>query len=299
MERTQLRYLVAVADAGSFTAAAERLHVAQSGLSSQVAKLERELGLPLLERLPRGVVPTTAGLGVIRAARDALGALGAVAEAAARHTGLRTGRVDLGTVRGGVTALVTAPLSSLRAEHPGVAVRVVEGDSGELTDAVRAGRLDLALVGWSGPDPEGVATTTFVEEGLAVVVPADHRLAGGRGRVGLRSLLGDPVLALSTGTGARAALDRASAAAGTRVELAVESGEPATLVALVRLGLGVAVMSVSTATAHAGGLVVRPLASDVTSRLGLVHRDPLSPAAADLRRRMVAAGAPPVPVGAV
>jgi DNA-binding transcriptional LysR family regulator len=288
MEIHQLRYLLAVADAGSFTAAADALHVAQSGVSAQVAKLERELGVGLLERLPRGVVPTDAGTAVLAATRTALDALDAVAATAGRHGGLLAGRVRLGTVRGGAMSVVTGPLASLARDHPGVEVVVTEDGSEALADDVREGRLDLALVGWSGDPPAGLESTSLGEDALVAALGPRHPLAAGRGRLTPARLASASVLALPRGTGARAALDRACAAAGVGLRIAVEAGDPATLAALARQGLGAAVLSERTAAAYADGLVVRPVATTATSHLGLVHRAAPTPAAADLRARMLA-----------
>lgn len=288
MEVHQLRYLVAVVDAGSFTAAADRLHVAQSGLSAQVAKLERELGCRLLERVPRGVRPTAAGAEVLPRARAALAALAAVSEAAQQHAGLLRGEVRVGLVRGGVMTSVLDPLATFRAEHPAVAVSLVEGDSDDLVAQVAQARLDLALVGYAGAGPPDLAVRTVVQEELVVVVPAAHPLAGVR-RPSLRRACEDPLLLLAPGTGGRAATDTALARLRPPATVAVESSEPATLVELARRGLGVAVLSRSPAVAHADERVAVLTPHDVVERacLGLVaRRGHLAPAARELLDRL-------------
>lgn len=292
MELHQLRYLVAIADAGSFTAAAEQLHVAQSGLSAQVAKLERELGCRLLERVPRGVRPTSAGSGILPLARQALAAVDAVAQAGHEHAGLLRGEVRAGLVRGGVMTSVLDPLTTFRAEHPAVTVRLVEGDSDDLAREVAEARLDLALVGYAGDGPPGLDVRTLVSEELVAVVAADHPLVRRRARrPRLVDLAEEPLLLLARGTGGRAAADVCLRRVGVTPEVAVESSDPAVLVELARRSLGVALLSRSPATAlgHTGVQVLALGDAEEPARLGLVTRPgALAPAARELHARWAA-----------
>src|SRR4051812_39385226 len=134
MELHQLRYLVAVAEEGGFTRAAAREHVAQPGISAQVARLERELGQVLFDRTARGVRLTTAGEAVLPHARAALAAVAAVRETADELAGLVRGRVSVGMVRGGVVDL-PGLLGAFHRTHPGVEIRLVEA----ATDALLEG----------------------------------------------------------------------------------------------------------------------------------------------------------------
>src|SRR3954454_16527524 len=98
MELRQLEYFVAVVEEGSFTRAASRVLVAQSGVSAQVRRLERELGVELLDRGPRAVTPTAAGQAVLTYARSALAAVNGVREAVDELRGLTRGHVRVGMI---------------------------------------------------------------------------------------------------------------------------------------------------------------------------------------------------------
>ncbi|MEH3155803.1 MAG: LysR family transcriptional regulator [Gordonia paraffinivorans] len=126
MELHQLRYVLAVVDEGTFTAAAESVRISQSGVSAQIAKLERELGVTLLERSTRRVTPTAAGDHLIPAIRTAVAAVEAVRDTAAAIRGVVAGRLRVGTVGGLTWPPVFDALAALHTAHPGLDISVVE-----------------------------------------------------------------------------------------------------------------------------------------------------------------------------
>src|SRR3954451_3286138 len=176
MELRHLRYFVAVAEEQSFTRAAERLWIAQPGLSTQIRRLEEELGVKLLTRHPRGVDLTEAGTVFLERARTALAAADA-----ARATGGDVENGLVGTIRLGVPTGARwsqlAPLLDTFAEdHPDVEVTVLESHGGTLLRALRDGGLD-ALLGpsyYGSPDLDRV---DLGREPWAVLVGCGHRLA--------------------------------------------------------------------------------------------------------------------------
>ena len=123
MEVHQLAYVVAVADHGSFTRAAAALHVSQSGVSMQVALLERELGVRIFERGTRRVTPTHSGVSVIAAVRQALAGLDQIRQTASDLTGLLRGTLRMGAVAGLIWSPLLDALASFRARHPEVGLR--------------------------------------------------------------------------------------------------------------------------------------------------------------------------------
>src|SRR5712691_2570737 len=153
MELRQLEYLVAVAEEASFTRAAQRVHISQSGVSAQVRQLEHELGADLIDRSARTATLTQAGDAALAHAREALAAVAAMRQAVDDVNGLLRGRLTVGMVTAcTVTGLFDA-LDAFHAAHPGVLITLLEHASGELTDLVRAGVLDLALIGAAGEAP--------------------------------------------------------------------------------------------------------------------------------------------------
>ena len=211
MELHQLRYLVAVADRGSFTAAADALHVAQSGVSAQVAKLERELGHRLLDRGTRTVGLTPEGTALVPYARAALAAVAAIGTVADELTGVVRGHVRLGTVIGCTIPGYLAGFAAFRADHPTVTVEVAEGNSDELIAGLSTNTLDVALVAHAHPLPDGLTAHRLIREPLTAVVPGDHEWVG-RDAVTCADLATRTVLCLPPGTGVRTALDLTCAA---------------------------------------------------------------------------------------
>lgn len=281
MELHQLRYAIAVVDHGSFTAAAEHLRIAQSGVSNQVAKLERELGVTLLDRSARRVVPTPEGRRLLPAMRAALETVDAVARVADELRGLVIGEVRLGTVRGLTWPPLIDAIAELDERHPGVEIRLVEADSAELVARIRDGGLDVAIAAWSGRTPDGAAGYPLIDDAIVAVVVPGHAWAD-LGRVRTEELVRSPLICLPRGTGARDALDAAARRAGVAAEPRWEVSTPAVAETLVVRGLGVAVVSESTA-ADWSGVVVVPLDDTSTrSTLGVLHRPVPSPASAAL-----------------
>jgi len=142
----QLQYVLAAFEHGSFSAAAEALHLAQPSLSEQVRRLEAELGVALFQRVNRGLVPTEAG----RALRPHAEAVLAAVEAARASVGavreLRAGTAAFGTFGTARTYLGTDLVEDFRRSHPDVRVRIVGQNSSETVEAIRDGTLEAGLV---------------------------------------------------------------------------------------------------------------------------------------------------------
>ena len=282
MELHQLRYVVAVAEEGSFTAAARRELVAQPAVSAAVRSLERELGVQLFRRGRSGAQPTEAGAAVLAHARAALAAVAAARDVADEVTGLLRGRVAVGMVVGCTSTVLADLLADFSAAHPAVEVVLVEGSGADLLAALSTGRLDLAWVGRAQPPPSGVQTAVLYEEEQVAVVPTADPL---RGRsLAVADLVSHRLLALPPGTGGRAALDAACAAAGVAPVVACEATGLDMICLLAERGLGTGVVPASVAAAAADRLRALPLDPPVTSRIELAWRTggPSSPAGAAL-----------------
>ncbi|GAA4849531.1 LysR substrate-binding domain-containing protein [Actinomycetospora corticicola] len=284
----QLEYLVAVVDDGGFTRAAERLRVAQPGVSAQVRKLERELGHELVDRAGQRVRPTAVGAEVVAAARAALAAVAGVRQVVADLDGLLRGTARVGMVTSGPFLDVPGVLADFAAAHPGVTCSLVEASSGRLTAMLREGRLDVALVGAAGGVPDDLVTDPVTEESLVVAVPPDDPLAGAR-TVVPGDLDGRDVVAPVEGNALREAFDLACAPVAVRVTCS--ASDPAVLARLAARGLGVAVLPASLSALRSEDLVTVPLdAPDVRARLVLARpRGSVSPAAAAVTDALLAA----------
>ena len=212
MELRQLEYFVAVAADGSFTRAAERLHVAQPGVSAQVRRLEAELGEALLDRSGRTVRPTDVGAAVLPHARAALEAVAAVRRTVEERAGLLGGHVAVGIVGAGTAPRLPDLLAGFRRAHPAVRLTLIEAPADRLAAAVLAGELDVAVIAAVDPPAPGLATHVVSDEALVAAVAHDHPLAR-RASIGLADLAGHELIGLPPGAGLRTGLDTAMARA--------------------------------------------------------------------------------------
>ena len=281
MELHQLAYFVAVAEEGNFTRAAERLHVAQPGVSAQVKRLERELGQELLDRSGRTVRLTDVGAAALPHARAALAAVQGVREAVEELAGLVRGQVAIGAVTSAGPVGLPDLLAGFHERYPAVEITLSEADSDTMLAALREGRLDLAVVGISTAPPPGIATQVLLDEPFLAVTAPTGPLAGRR-EVDLPGLGEVPLMALPKGTGLRTALDAAFAREGLTPRIAFEAADPNVLVQLAMRGLGVAVVPESLARYHQADLRIIGIAgAGLRGVLALAWRTggPLSPAA--------------------
>lgn len=284
MEIHQLRYLAAVVDEGSFTDAAARLHVSQSGVSTQVAKLERELGHRLLHRAGRTMRLTPVGEAVLPLVRETLESLDAITHTAAAFAEAVRGRVRLGMITGCSLPGFLDAIAETARTHPGITVGLTEDDSPTLQAQVLSRSLDLALIGFAGATEPGLDVTVVSDEPLTAVVPHGHRLD--RASLLLSDLREETVLCLPRGTGVRTAYERSCLRSGTEPRVTLAANSPQTLLGLVQRGAGIAVLTHSTGAAP--GVRTVPLVdAPVRACLGLVRRpDQRSPAVRLLLARL-------------
>lgn len=244
VELRHLEYFLAVADHLSFTRAAKRLHVVQSGVSATIKALERELGADLFVRGPAGVALTPAGRELEPHARAAVDAARAGKEAVAARLGAISGTVKLGTLMSINNVDLPALLADLRARHPGVLVqfRFARAGSAGLAQQLRDGDLDVALLVFPDGPPPDLHSRLVAAFPLLLIVPAGHPLAG-RESVALAELAGMSFVDGPPGYGNRAVVDRAFAAAGVERTVALEVADIATTATHVRNGLGIGFLS--------------------------------------------------------
>lgn len=243
MELHQVRYVQAVAECGSFTAAASRLFLAQPSLSVQVRKLERELRTQLFDRSGGQTRLTPAGARFLEHAGIALAELDLARQAAQEPDGERDAtRVSLGTLPSIAAGLVPDLLRHLLAGEAGVSVTTVDRDtSDELVSLVAKGELDVAVVGVQALR-SGLASRALAREPLAALLPPGHRMSGRPDGAYLREFAGEPVVALPEGSPLRDAMDAAFARVGLAPQIAVEARHLASVWAMVQAGLGIGVL---------------------------------------------------------
>jgi len=265
-----LRKFVVVAEELSFTRAARRLHVVQSGVSSAIQGLERELGAVLFDRDRHRVALTDAGQALLPEARATLAAAQAAQDAVAQaRAGLR-GTLTVGTLTSTGSVDLPELLGRFHDTHPRVAVHLRQSAAGSagLARQVIAGELDLALVGLPGQPPPGLQLQPLSEEELVLLCGARHPLAD-RPAVQLDELANETFVDFPPGWGNRTVSDRAFAAAGLDRQVPFEVADYASAAALVRYGLGVAFMPVSAAQGFPGVHLVELASPRLTWRLSV------------------------------
>ncbi|MZD07959.1 LysR family transcriptional regulator [Streptomyces sp. SID5785] len=247
MELQQLRYVVAVAETGGFTRAAERCLVVQSALSHQIAKLEKELGARLFERNSRRVRLTAAGEAFLPAARQALAATERAQAEVAAVTGEVRGTLSIGAIATITAVDVPSLMRSYHDRYPQVTMKLIHGNSDTLVRHVRDGRLDLGLLGvppsFRADTAAGLDTRTLAVDRHVAFVAPDHPLAApGAGPVPLERIAGEPFVDFPAGLAARAQAEEAFAAAGLRRTVEFEANDLTFIAGLVRCGLGITLL---------------------------------------------------------
>ena len=244
MELRQLATFVAVAEEGSFTRAADRLHVVQSAVSAGVRNLEKELGVMLFDRSTHSVKLTDAGRALLPEARATLAAAQAARDAVDEARGGLRGTVVLGTMQAqGMRAIDLAGiLAAFRAEHPAVEVEIRHvGGSSDMAHEVRDGRLDLAFVALPGDGPSGLELIPLAREPIMLAIAAGHPLAD-RSDIELAALRNETLVDLPTGWGIRMAVNRSFASAGVTRTVTYEVNDTATMIDFIRNGLAIGLL---------------------------------------------------------
>lgn len=281
VELRHLEYFVAVAGERNFTRAATRLHVVQSGVSAAIKALERELGVPLLERSSKRVDLTDAGAALLPRALAALDAARAARDAVDQVRGGLRGSLRIGTLTSVGLIDVPALLGDFHRTHPDVTLQLTVSPSGSggLVDGLTSGALDLAVVSVPGRAPAGVHIRQMLWRRLDLVLPPGHHLAD-RAEVHIEDLADEPFVDYPIGYGNRSVVDRAFAAAGLTRRVGIEVIDIGAGADFVRHGLGVAILP-RFAVPDGLGLVVRTVTgADLAWPLGVATSAVRAPSAA-------------------
>jgi DNA-binding transcriptional LysR family regulator len=258
----QLRYFVAVAEDLSFVRAASRLHVSQPPLSSQIKSLEEELGVRLLDRDTRSVHLTAAGRVFLDGARRILEDLQLLSRKASRTAAGDIGLLRIGFVASSVYSVLPGVLSHLSEHLPGVQFSLQQQGSLAMVDWLRREEIDLAFF-HAPPDVEDIQSVAFFREPLCAILPKRHRLAEIED-FNLGMLAGEPFINFAR-TSAPAIFDTVVGAciqAGFSPDI-VHSGDFGSMVQMVGLGLGVALVPATLAARSSDLVEVRDLGDDV------------------------------------
>jgi DNA-binding transcriptional LysR family regulator len=266
----RLRVLSEVAARGSFSAAGEALRLTQSAVSQHVAALEREAGMPLVERGTRPVALTEAGHALVRHATGIFARLDGAEQELGEIAGRRHGRLRFGSFPTALATLVPPAFARFRRLHGEVTLTVVDDHLQRLIPRVEGGELDLALIYDHPALPEVAARDLeripLFDDVFRAVLPARHRLARRRRPLELADLRGEPWIGGAPNSAWFRIVKHACRQAGFAPQVGFTSDDYIAIQAFVAAGLGVAVVP-GLAVAHPlPGLAVRTLASGAPGR---------------------------------
>jgi DNA-binding transcriptional LysR family regulator len=281
MDIRALRYFAAVAETGHMTRAAEQLGIQQPPLSQQIKALERELGVLLFRRHPRGVALTDAGRLFQTEALRMLQDMDAM-----KQRMVRVAKGQAGTLAVGFTSSAAAhrfmpeALREFRRAYPAVELQLREDNAAELTEALAAGRLHCGLLRVPVARPEGLVFETLLREPVLVAMPSDHRFALGRNKASrplpLAKLCEEGIILVRRpgAPGLYADLLALCHAKGLRPRVVAEVDRMMTNLNLVAAGVGLSVVPASMTGVHAHAIAYARLADggQLDAPLTLVSR---------------------------
>jgi DNA-binding transcriptional LysR family regulator len=239
MDLDDLRAVQAIVSAGTFSAAAARMRVAQPALSRRIARLERELGARLFDRLPRRAVPTALGAFVANTAVRALADVERIAEDARSIAHGAAGRVRMSSLAAGIPALARG-ITLFQQRHPNVELELRALDTEQAVLALRARDVDLATLTGSALEP-GMESRRLARWRVVLVVRPDHPFAQ-RDSVTIGQLTQEPLLMLAPEFMVARHVAALAQRAGLRLRIRLRDATPDAVLSLARRGWGVGVL---------------------------------------------------------
>src|ERR1700729_839311 len=256
----RLRVLVEVARRGSFSSAADSLSYTQSAVSQQVATLEAETGMTLLERHARGVRVTAAGQALVEHAEGILARLEAAEDELSAIAGLRAGRLRMASFPTAGATLMPLAIATFRSRYPELELTLAEGEPEEIAPRLQAGEFDLALL-FEFDDPTSVESLTRVElleDPMYLALARGHVLAEKSG-LRLQDLHTEAWVQTSRESPCARHVVRSCHAAGFEPNVSFESDDYQTVQGLVAAGVGVALIPELALSVVRGDIVIRAL----------------------------------------
>jgi DNA-binding transcriptional LysR family regulator len=261
LNAVRLKILKEVAYRGSFSAAANALTYTQSAVSQQIAALEAEAGMALLERHPRGVSLTAAGQTLVGHAEDILARLDAAEASLAEIAGLRGGRLRVASFPTAGATLMPVAIATFCSSYPDVELTLAEGEPEPIVARLRAGELDLALLFEFARESllsEDVTRTELLEDPMYLALPRAHPLVA-KERLRLQDLAAEAWVQTAHSSPCARHVVRSCHAAGFEPNVTFESDDYQTVQGLVAAGVGVALIPELALSAVREDIAIRAL----------------------------------------
>jgi DNA-binding transcriptional LysR family regulator len=267
----QIQAFLAVAEFGSFTRAAERLHLAQPALSQHVRELEEALGIRLFDRTTRRVELTEGGREFRGAASKILEDLELAVRNANDLAERRRGRLVIAAPPLLAAVILPQAIAEFRSRHPGIQVNLIDARTDQIVESVRSGRADCGL-GTFSPAEDGIERAPLARDSLMLFCSHSSEFFG-RNEVAWNDLNGHPLVTLTRDSGIRLLVEVGYEAAELPLKPAYEVSQITTAIALVEAGLGSAVLpTYAWAAAQYRKVVAKPLRKPSISRdIVMIH----------------------------
>ena len=255
-----IRAFFAVAQLGSFTRAAGKLHISQPALTVQIQQLEESLSVRLFDRTKRQVALTQVGRELLKPLEQVLADLDFVMKSSQDLKTVRRGRVTIAALPSLSAGLVPLAIRHFAAEHPGIDVRLNDVLAEKVLQLVKAEEVDFGIGSRLGPDRD-IEVTALLTDRLCALLPKGHLLAKQR-FLTLRDIVAFPLILMAKGSSVRTFLERILEKQKLEFSLACESNYMSTAVGLVRAGLGVCILPESVINvAVCDGVSVKPIST--------------------------------------
>ncbi len=247
---SQLRIIQAVAHTGSFTRAADVVHLTQPGISKHVKQMEESLGVSLFDRLGKKVVLTQAGEILLEAAQQVMASVASAEQRIEELKGLHGGKLILGASFPIGIYVLPVILASFRRLYPGVEVALDISLSERIVAKILANKLDLGLVSHEVHDPR-LSAREFMTDELIAIAPRNHRWAA-KSRIRPKEFLGETFIVAARGAGTRAVVEERMKAKGILLKNVIDFGNTEGVKRAVEAGLGVSIQSRSVVQREIG-----------------------------------------------
>ncbi len=239
----QLRVFEAVARRSSYTRAAEELHLSQPAVSMQVRQLEDQVGLPLFERIGKGIGLTEAGREIYHYSRSINRALAEMEDVVQSLKGVSRGRLSV-AVASTINYFAPRLLAEFHRRYPGIHLTLDVTNRERIVRQLESNQVDMVLMG-TPPGDVDVAAEPFMANPLVVIAPPDHPLADARD-IPLERLASEVFVMREPGSGTRQSLERFLAESGTLIRHGMQMTRNEAIKQSVRSGLGLSVVSAHT-----------------------------------------------------
>lgn len=268
MNLLQIEIFVKVVDIGNFTKAGEILAMTQSGISHNIASLESELGIKLLNRGRNGISLTDSGERIINNMRNILSEAESIKQEAASILGIQNGKINIGSFSSFASKVLPTIISRFKGEFKGIEINFYEGSYDQITRWVEEGKVDIGITSLSNP-MDHLEAITIVRDRLVVIVPIHHHLAINE-QVKAEDLQGEAFIMPQLGCEVSVKKFLQKHEVSPNIQFNVEENQ--TIIAMVCEGLGITIIPELALPYNLEGTIVKPLLPEPFREISIITR---------------------------